>query len=71
MLKSIGFKRKGVKMYKYYVAFAHKNGFGYCEISKNNKINSCDDVIDMAKEISKKWRWKRSDCIKLYLASQP
>ena len=41
-------------MVKYYVTYAHKSGMGYCEVSRDQEINTCEDVIEMEKAIGEK-----------------
>lgn len=42
-------------MIKYFISFTYKDGCGFTEINTKREIKDIDDVINVAKEIEKKF----------------
>lgn len=52
--------------YTYFVSYSHDNGFGMIEIFSDNKVETFDDVLNLASTVKKKngldvviLNWKR------------
>lgn len=51
-------KERSSKLFKYYVAYVHEKGFGFCEITRDNEIDNIEDLMDVKNVIVENGKMK-------------